>query len=1149
MIDIKKGAMENIYRFYEDILSKLKLSIIGYEHILKEVNDFFYLLTSYADFKDNKNIRFISYSLAKLKNASNWETELLSSDFFFHAFQEDQCLYELSFYNYLKSQKGIKFSTITSLSNLLATDLSFRVGCIDSNNKKFEYDAQNKLLSFYIPKSAVFLDVFSDSHENYKKNIDSKSVTEFFVEQDKSIFKRKSPKSDSEIEKLSKKLYKEGFNLVGIDSLEVCLINYLTNFIEENPELFVHFDDAEEKEKHIVYWVFQIVSIAFIANIYNCWVEYLPAIVGIINRESGAENAGTAPENVKTEYRNLGSFIVGYSVGYELTKDERTISKLISERVSYAIGGEYLKKILTEIEDFSLNAAISRIILSNTAHHLISHCAPYCTTDKVIKRLNFTSLTADQLNSVIKMVNLYTLYENSRNEFVAGLNNNNQPVALRFYKDIIQPLAENCLLLDTIAASEQITWGKKENGKNINDIQGISRLRFRIFYHCNLFGENKWEKGNACSKRIENNSVEICTKNCEINNSGNEIYEETYLEAPGDYREMVAYYKYFNEYNSSNIPSSIYCIHSLPYFRYYNQDSFHNGNVEYTCENDIEILVRGTQGMQSIYSILENFIRNTAKHASKSVLEDIFHLDIIIKLKKGETSDNINMELISNIPTFNNVCTESELSANENKNTPYAKILLESTKGIYPTTIQRGIADMKINGVFLKMQEITQRNLEKAIKVGYYPNKQNNKYSIAYSFVLKRPQKIAFVGDFNKPNNYTTDFETFGIRIFTDLNDELYSFKFVVFTSEFFKIRKDTILASGDGVMNEWLYRLPRRVIIFGDDVSVVENIINNFNISSKRFIITNENPLRGSNFETLKTCWQIWLKRWLGAKERIFLKVVPDEKTSTNIFDNLTDKNIFSQDSKIKLRNISFLRHENTIADDKEKKANWLNEDWFLENIEKNNKDFNVIWGNRDTVKSENSDFHYDLSETGLLKILIFEERLIESLGNKQFTYPSKSDFPFPGAGSSKQVERIKLYQRDYLDVSIAANLYIVTHFNDLQIKSVKTNRNCKFYSKNNEIEIMSEDMNNKKVAIKDFDVLIIHRTQLNNLFEKDNKNDIFNILKKNFPMIYISTGGGSITDIEDKTKFKFGLISLNQLLNHLTQSVMKHSFKTYIT
>lgn len=835
----------------------------------------------------------------------------------------------------------------------------------------------------------------------------------------------------------------------------------------------------------------------------------------------------------------------------KIKKDLRlTIKEFLNELNDFAIVFETLRKQKDDIELHATKAAISRIIISNTAHHLTSHCAPYCTTDKVIERLGkkIENINGKDLRSVINMVNLYVRYVNAREEFVAGLNENTQPVAMRFYKDIIQPLAENSLFLDTIAASEGITWSKQEIGKIINDVNGTSRLRFRVFYHCNLFNKQSWGNGKTCSKGIENTSPKECPNNCENKNSDCEIGEEIYLEEPGCYREMVAHYKCFDEYGQSNIKTKNYCIHNLPYFRHQNQDSFHDGEAEHTCD-DIEILVRGTQGAHSIYSILENYIRNTAKHASENTLKNIFHLDVIIKLKKDieNPADTICMELTTNIPTFKKVFTEEDANKIENKVSPYSKLLIDSKKGIDSDTIQRGIADIKINGVFLKMQDITQKNLENAIKLGHYPKTDSGQYSIAYKFKLKKPQKIAFVGDFNKPEHYISEFGTFGIRFFNDLSKELYYFQFVVFASAFFIEHIKTILENTNDKKNEWLYRLPRRVIIYcdsDDQKNQLNNTIKYYQINIKRFLITDINPIKENCKTTLVNCWKIWLKRWLNDNDKIYLKVIPDQTNGKNIFGNLSN-DIFSQDYSAK-KKISFLRHEATIDADKLKKANWLKDYWFFESIEKNNKDFNIINGYKELRGYGPTPF--DLSETGLLKLLIFDERLIDSLGNKDFTFPSKDHFPFYGLCKNSDNEFKRNYRRDFMDTAIAANIFMVTQINGSPIKSIKTNRNCNFKFVDGSIKIETTDEENNFINIESFDVLIIHRSQLIKLLD-DKSEDNFKIIKECFPMIYISTGGGSIGDIENMLDFKFGLISLNQLLAHFTQTIMKQSFKSFIS
>ncbi len=56
------------------------------------------------------------------------------------------------------------------------------------------------------------------------------------------------------------------------------------------------------------------------------------------------------------------------------------------------------------------------------------------------------------------------------------------------------------------------------------------------------------------------------------------------------------------------------------------------------------------------------------------------------------------------------------------------------------------------------------------------------------------------------------------------------------------------------------------------------------------------------------------------------------------------------------------------------------------------------------------------------------------------------------------------------------------------------------------------------------------------------------FEVIKNTFPMIYVTTGGGSINDVEAECETSFKLISIHSVLKLLKYSISKYSLTQLI-
>lgn len=401
---------------HENILSKLPISIIGYNNVSDKINAFFSKLIEIHDFKYDEKITFFSYSLAKLKNVHRWDIDALSQNFFFHSFPRNGInadpQFSMSFYTYLKSKnsKGAAHNTINSISKLFTQNINFRVLC---NDETTNFSFENNTLSFIINKTAItypgflaFASILKESLSNAEEN-----SLHYVFRQNENIFKPNENVSKS-IEEIYLEFYSKAFNKNQIINLNKDLICWLKKLVKNQPNLFVSTDKLSDL---IEDFVNQVESIAYLSLYYDCCIEYMPAVVAVFEKD---EN------NPKVEERNLGSLIIGYKG--DLTNENRSIFKLISERISLVVAGEHLKEQIIETENHAIRAAISQCMARAESHNHGSHILNHLTSYSFYSNFNFDKLK--QYSSILKIekkdsINMQEVVDNLFNLKIKALKN------------------------------------------------------------------------------------------------------------------------------------------------------------------------------------------------------------------------------------------------------------------------------------------------------------------------------------------------------------------------------------------------------------------------------------------------------------------------------------------------------------------------------------------------------------------------------------------------------------------------------------------------------------------------------------------------------------------------------------------------------
>lgn len=214
----------------------------------------------------------------------------------------------------------------------------------------------------------------------------------------------------------------------------------------------------------------------------------------------------------------------------------------------------------------------------------------------------------------------------------------------------------------------------------------------------------------------------------------------------------------------------------------------------------------------------------------------------------------------------------------------------------------------------------------------------------------------------------------------------------------------------------------------------------------------------------------------------------------------------------------------------------------------------------------SENWLLPYQLTEAGLAKILIIDERLVDIAEKVYEGRQSKAILVNKGhLKYAKYTNNFENFNKEHckihnIDAFWAANITVATHLNAVPIKEELFNEDWHHLIN---VNIDEEGVNTKhnfdylriencpvsdaaSIESQHYDAIIIHRT----FFNKNSRNThwnnrseegIFSLLDKYFPLVLITSGGGDMVTFNGNFKF----ISINHLLSYLKvpNNIGKHA------
>lgn len=843
----------------------------------------------------------------------------------------------------------------------------------------------------------------------------------------------------------------------------------------------------------------------------NQWTNWANLILNLYE-EAQSVFATNLDIHLDKNFKVVSGIFLGFSCN--LTGFEKIfVHRICQEALTNISQDNLLPNLYQHATRQTTRAAISQVMARNMSHNIGSHVSYKATNIAIKKRINelYPAIDLNTVNltdqrklaefkAVIDWIDFMSekldKYEIHRNEYLADYSLS--PQSFLFYKDVILPFCENTLILDNIASMEGANY-PKTNGDKENGHSKQNKLRIRVFI----------------KKEGENSYKEIRAKYPDLNClfSGDDCEAEIIY--PDNFLYLL---KNKEEKNSIS-------------------DGINSKKIE-EPDLDVEIILHSEQGL---YSILENFIRNSAKH-NKDKIKEIGSLEIRLHLE--EQDDRFSLIISDNV---------SKLVGEQlyNESTQNLGLFQRMKSGVIANAGQAGkqnlgFADMNINSFLFRYNpsdisnETLTKNLhlltikgdEYNLEVGRVngPLLDSNEYKFGYQLKLLKPRKILWIGEdifINDGNEKISSlkksgiFHSFSVDEYTKntaRDNEIAAFDFIVFYKDF-----------NYSQYLENQIHFPARVLVKANADTAKHDKPNIQYVESDFSNIKDANKL-------LERCWIEWLNR------------IDQPKKAFIYYDKISNENV-ERLSNIELKNnnsikcVNLLEEETSISEDEfaiiyDHHGNAIDEEnSFLVNpVDKNFYLYHskILFdkGSDDFVSLNylsDNDFNnkllaYKLIDAASTNVFILDER-ISTVASQNKTIRNDKEI---GLGINKYND-LNFSRFCYGKVFAINNINI----NGTKEKPILQPEQQKYYlslqinteDKDLEIKIDSENQEIKNVLGKinalRKDIMIIHRTYLKKEILEMEVKDFLDLAGEIFGSVIVTSGGGYPHNLSKDVRF----------------------------
>lgn len=718
-------------------------------------------------------------------------------------------------------------------------------------------------------------------------------------------------------------------------------------------------------------------------------------------------------------------------------------------------------------------------------------------------------------------------FELHRNEFISDYDMPQKNVS--FYSEIIIPFATNSLILDNISASEGIRFSEDHFCSGISIHVYINSQKLKAYY--------------PDLKGYQTNQS-VC-------------YPDHFpfmLKVAGD----------------SNLPLVGY------------SEAFRNLQIGQKGEQSNLDQVVMLPSEHAFYSILENFIRNSSKHNKEFLVNG--NLDIIIRLNEPPNkradyfeciiTDSVSSMSVKDLFDFiqkkNTPIVQNGAPLGENFGISDMKInahLLGSGKEINEESLRDALDIVlycsqldKVDRKFYSTKNVqTLEQLKNLIDENEISPRgifdENKKYAFGYKLNIRKSKKLCWIGC---SETFSTEqvnlLRNNGIYLYPDLKKFIEksnknkpdAWQFALIEPKVFEKINDQPIGNVEEEFYDLLIVLPFRVLINEEYSSLSEDLKNLVKrrrakaVKSK--IKTNTVSVKSNKKlvdDLIELCWINWLHRWSKEKPLNLLLSFEGENEEWEKFHNGLP-NVQNGIGKCLSKNINIHLINTTdrlvkdiknnaderwiIYDQHNKGHNLFKNDfkfgsYFYQINGKNSNDYSTLtYPPEDTFKKR--ILCYELIESGLLNIAVFDERLCESMYDSENRTELRR---LLGDDYSKQ-----LMNRWFFGVW--AGIWFGNKFetqkivnNDGGFSYAIKDKKPVFSTKNkNNLKRWSEIKKNIACSENPIDILVIHRTFLSEQKLGESLETYLKSLRENIPFVIVISGGGKPHGLKGEYRFK---------------------------
>lgn len=589
-----------------------------------------------------------------------------------------------------------------------------------------------------------------------------------------------------------------------------------------------------------------------------------------------------------------------------------------------------------------------------------------------------------------------------------------------------------------------------------------------------------------------------------------------------------------------------------------------NNNFCKNCSSDTEsaseeslkdifvAIPEGNVGIHAFYTILENYIRNSAKHSYKKKQGD---LEIHISLKKDNDAkyyevqiyDNCEIEKVDNlIQQINDKISKSIINPDGS--------VCDANWGISEMKLCAGYLDQKES---VDVDKILISNARKTKNGLFWAEKKGEKY-LSYKFKLQRPKDLIVIG--HNPSNIAVDE---GIYVEEEIDSKkVYTHKIMLVDNA-----DQNVL----DVIAERLPYLPARILInVKSDKNGLKSLIENKKLNDSVFVIEQfeiKDKLKAEDANSLRA---IWLREFIisrTGKNSVCCYFFPEKEPLDNwqgsvlieklhqIAGNISAipdipisvKVIYKESDMVKKTTAGEDFNESSILDEKRNAAIVFDRHGDLVKTEDRCKLIHseVLTGRLPLLSLLNTlpfdlslYFIFPLVEAALLKILLIDERVADDLvynGElRELNLGKSSDYKWRilkhmGIDVPYEV-KVKEESGFYSD----AWEPIISDSNDVVSEIFDSNNR-------NELTVTLDNF----TEIKRYDYCLIHMGILDKWVENNIFDDIsatVEFLENSFKNVVVHSGRGRPRNLPDRIKYlEFSTLQYYVIQNpskfHLTQ------------